>query len=57
MTTDQNAPEIKWQGKYITVRQQGTWEYVSRSRGIRAAVILAVDEAGPEGPCLILVEQ
>lgn len=57
MTDSQAAPEIKWQGKYITVRQQGTWEYVSRSRGIRAAVILAIDEEGEDGPCIILVEQ
>lgn len=57
MTDSQAAPEIKWQGNYITVRQQGTWEYVSRSRGIRAAVILAIDEEGEDGPCIILVEQ
>ncbi len=54
MTSDENAPdEIVWQGKYITARKKGRWEYVSRSRGIRAAVILAVDEANH----VILVEQ
>ncbi|OYW87387.1 MAG: NUDIX hydrolase [Sphingobium sp. 32-64-5] len=55
--TASTAAEIKWEGKYITVRQQGTWEYVSRSRGIRAAVILAIDESAEDGPQLILVEQ
>ena len=48
--------ETRWEGRFITVRQQGTWEYVSRSRGIHAAVILAIDEA-PEGRHVILVEQ
>ncbi|MGE4430860.1 MAG: NUDIX hydrolase [Sphingobium sp.] len=55
--TSNTSVEIKWEGKYITVRQQGTWEYVSRSRGIRAAVILAIDESAKGGPHLILVEQ
>ena len=44
--------EIVWQGKYITVRRQGTWEYVGRARGIRAAVILAIDDGH-----VLLVEQ
>jgi len=35
--------EIVWQGRYITARRQGRWEYVSRAQGIRAAVILALD--------------
>lgn len=48
--------ETRWEGRFITVKQQGTWEYVSRSRGIHAAVILAIDEdAG--GRHVILVEQ
>ena len=51
---DENAPdEIIWQGKFITARKKGRWEYVSRARGIRAAVILAVDEDDH----VILVEQ
>ncbi len=37
------ADEIMWQGRFITARKRGRWEYVSRARGIRAAVILAVD--------------
>lgn len=44
--------ETVWQGKFIAARRQGKWEYVSRTRGIGAAVILAVD-AGD----VILVEQ
>jgi ADP-ribose pyrophosphatase len=49
---DGPAGEIVWQGKYLLVRKSGTWEYVSRSRNIGAAVILAVDEGR-----VILVEQ
>lgn len=44
--------EIVWQGRYITAKRQGKWEYVSRARGIKAAVILAVDDGH-----VILVEQ
>jgi ADP-ribose pyrophosphatase len=44
--------ETVWAGKYITVIKDGTWEYVSRARGIEAAVILAVDEGH-----VLLVEQ
>lgn len=33
-----------WAGRFITAKKQGRWEYVSRARGIRAAVILAVDD-------------
>lgn len=43
---------IVWQGKFITAKVNGRWEYVSRARGIRAAVILAIDEGHA-----ILVEQ
>jgi ADP-ribose pyrophosphatase len=44
---------IVWQGKFVTAKVRGKWEYVSRARGIRAAVILAVDEEDQ----VILVEQ
>jgi ADP-ribose pyrophosphatase len=44
--------ETVWQGKYLAARRRGTWEYVSRVGGIRAAVILAID-AGD----VVLVEQ
>lgn len=58
----QGGPDVEtlWQGKYLTVRRQGTWEYVGRARGIRAAVIVAID-GGPFGNAqdrhVILVEQ
>ncbi|MFK4872448.1 NUDIX hydrolase [Novosphingobium sp. ZW T3_23] len=51
---DAEAPEeVMWQGRFITARKRGRWEYVGRARGIRAAVILAVD---PEAH-VILVDQ
>lgn len=53
--TDEPA-ETVWQGKYLVVRRQGTWEYVGRARGIHAAVILAIDE-DEEGGHILLVEQ
>jgi ADP-ribose pyrophosphatase len=54
MTADIGEPdEIVWQGKFVTARKKGRWEYVSRARGIRAAVILAVDEEDH----VLLVEQ
>jgi ADP-ribose pyrophosphatase len=50
---DADAPEeIRWQGKFITAKQRGKWEYVGRARGIRAAVIVAVDDGH-----VLLVEQ
>ncbi len=48
----QDPIEIMWQGRFITAKREGKWEYVGRARNIRAAVILAVD-AGD----VILVEQ
>jgi len=54
MSTETDAPdEVVWQGRFITARKKGRWEYVSRARGIRAAVILAVDEDDN----VLLVEQ
>ncbi|HEX8482381.1 MAG TPA: NUDIX hydrolase [Allosphingosinicella sp.] len=44
--------EIVWSGRFIEAKRLGTWEFVSRTRGIGAAVILAVDEGH-----VILVEQ
>lgn len=50
---DADAPEeIRWQGKFIAAKQRGRWEYVSRTRGIRAAAILAVEDGH-----VLLVEQ
>ncbi|MEY4160146.1 MAG: hypothetical protein RLZZ136_767 [Pseudomonadota bacterium] len=48
-----DGAEIVWQGKYITAKVDGKWEYVSRARGMRAAVILAIDAEDH----VILVEQ
>ncbi len=52
----QSPPEIMWQGRFITTLKSGRWEYVSRARAIRAAVILAIDDADEERHTL-LVEQ
>ena len=45
-------PEIVWSGRFIEAKRLGRWEYVSRTRGVSAAVILAVDEGH-----VLLVEQ
>lgn len=53
-----DAPiETPWQGRYIAVRTKGSWEYVSRTHGMRAAVILPLDDSDPAIPHVILVEQ
>jgi ADP-ribose pyrophosphatase len=44
--------EIMWAGKFVTAKRRGKWEFVARSRGIRAAVILAVEDGH-----VLLVEQ
>ncbi len=50
---DARLPEqVEWSGRFIEARRRGRWEYASRARGIRAAVILALD-AGE----VLLVEQ
>lgn len=36
--------ETAWAGKWLTVKTEGPWEYVSRARGIRAVVIVAIDD-------------
>ena len=47
-----HAEEIMWQGAFITTKRRGKWEYVGRARGIKAAVILAIDDGH-----VLLVEQ
>ncbi len=47
-----DAPETMWEGRFITAKREGKWEYVSRSRGIGAAVIIAIDDGH-----ILLVEQ
>lgn len=49
---DIEPEEIVWQGKFVTAKRKGKWEYVSRARGIKAAVILAVEDGH-----VLLVEQ
>ena len=54
MSTPTDAPEdIMWEGRFIVAKKMGKWEYVSRARNIRAAVILAIT---PERE-VVLVEQ
>ncbi|HLL30329.1 MAG TPA: NUDIX hydrolase [Allosphingosinicella sp.] len=45
-------PEVVWSGRFIEAKRLGKWEFVSRTRGVSAAVILAVDEGQ-----ILLVEQ
>jgi ADP-ribose pyrophosphatase len=51
--TSADAEQTVWQGKFIAAKVKGKWEYVTRARGIRAAVILAIDEDAH----VLLVEQ
>jgi ADP-ribose pyrophosphatase len=44
--------EIMWEGRYITAKRRGKWEYVGRARNIGAAVIVAVQDGH-----VLLVEQ
>lgn len=52
MSSDDEPEEVMWQGHFITVKRHGKWEYVGRARGIKAAVILAVEDHH-----VLLVEQ
>jgi ADP-ribose pyrophosphatase len=53
MSPDADLPEeVMWQGRFLAAQRRGRWEYVSRTRNISAAVILAVHEGQ-----VILVEQ
>ena len=51
MSDDEDEKTV-WQGRFITAKTRGKWEYVSRARGIKAVVILAVDDGH-----VLLVEQ
>jgi ADP-ribose pyrophosphatase len=51
MMTDE-PEEIMWQGRYLTAKRRGKWEYVGRARNIGAAVIVAVQDGH-----VLLVEQ
>jgi ADP-ribose pyrophosphatase len=50
---DNETEQVRWAGKFIIAKTKGKWEYVSRARGIKAAVILAIDAEDH----VILVEQ
>lgn len=55
---DADLPEeTRWEGKFIVAKTRGRWEYVGRSRGIRAAAIFAIDEDSDGTRHLILVSQ
>ncbi len=55
---DADKPEeVMWEGKFITAKRRGRWEYVGRSRGIRAAAIIAIDTDPSGEPHVILVSQ
>ena len=50
---DADAPEeTVWEGRFIAAKKRGRWEYVSRTRNISAAVIVAVDDGH-----VLLIEQ
>lgn len=54
MSEDHSAPlETMWEGKFVKAQRRGRWEFASRTRGIEAAVILAVDDEDH----VILVDQ
>jgi ADP-ribose pyrophosphatase len=48
-----DTPETMWEGRFISAVREGKWEYVRRTRGISAAVILAETDEGE----IVLVEQ
>ena len=45
-------PEVVWRGRFIEAKRLGKWEYVSRTGGVHAAAIVAVDDGH-----VLLVEQ
>ncbi|WP_197409513.1 NUDIX hydrolase [Erythrobacter sp. YT30] len=55
---DADLPEeTRWEGEFITAKTRGRWEYVGRSRGIRAAAVIAIDEDEDGTRHAILVSQ
>jgi ADP-ribose pyrophosphatase len=49
--------EVMWEGRFITAKKRGRWEYVGRARGIRAAAIIALDEDPGGTRYVILISQ
>lgn len=55
---DADLPEeVMWEGRFITTKKRGRWEYVARARGIRAAAIIALDEDADGTRHVVLVSQ
>ncbi len=55
---DADLPEqVMWEGRFITAKKRGRWEYVGRARGIRAAAIIALDDDADGTRHVILVSQ
>ena len=53
MVKDADAPEeVVWEGRFVVAKRRGKWEYAGRPGGVRAAVILAIDDGH-----VILAEQ
>ena len=52
MSVDEGEEETAWEGRFIAAKRRGKWEYVARTRGVSAAVIIAIDDGHA-----ILVEQ
>jgi ADP-ribose pyrophosphatase len=52
VSRDLGDEETVWEGRFLAVKRRGTWEYVARTRGVSAAVILAIDDGH-----VLLVEQ
>ncbi len=52
MIKQDDAETVMWQGRFITAKKRGKCEYVRRARGIKAAVILALEDDH-----VLLVEQ
>jgi ADP-ribose pyrophosphatase len=53
MRPEAELPEqVEWEGRFIAAKRRGKWEYVSRTRNIHAAAILAVHDGE-----VVLVEQ
>lgn len=44
--------ETVWEGRFIAAKRMGKWEFVSRTRGVSAAVMIAIDDGH-----ILLVEQ
>ena len=55
---DADLPEeMMWEGRFITAKKRGRWEYVGRARGIRAAAIVTIAEDPDGARHVILVGQ